>query len=207
MAAGLTTKIKFGFSVLVVPGRNPMLLAKELATLDRLVRRAACCRPSGSAPSTPASTRPSAWSAATGPRSSTRCCPLLRRFWAGETVDHDGAFHHYEGAVVRPAPGPGPARDLAGRHRPVGAASAAAGSATAGCRRSARPRTCATGIAVIQATAAEHDRKIDPEHFGALLPYCDGPIPDIVAAGIAKRRPGVDPDAGHRVRASTACRR
>ena len=38
VAAGLTTKIKFGFSVLVVPGRNPMLLAKELATLDRLSR-------------------------------------------------------------------------------------------------------------------------------------------------------------------------
>jgi hypothetical protein len=37
------------------------------------------------------------------------------------------------------------------------------------------------------------DRAIDPEHFGALLPYCDGPIPDLVAAGIAKRRPGVDP--------------
>jgi len=35
VAAGLTTRIKFGFSVLVLPGRNPMLLAKELATLDR----------------------------------------------------------------------------------------------------------------------------------------------------------------------------
>ena len=36
VAAGRTTKLKFGFSVLVLPGRNPMLLAKELATLDRL---------------------------------------------------------------------------------------------------------------------------------------------------------------------------
>ena len=35
-AAGRTTKLKFGFSVLVLPGRNPVVLAKELATLDRL---------------------------------------------------------------------------------------------------------------------------------------------------------------------------
>src|SRR3546814_4960134 len=36
VAAGRTQRLKLGFSVLVLPGRNPMLLAKELATLDRL---------------------------------------------------------------------------------------------------------------------------------------------------------------------------
>lgn len=36
MAAGRTRKLKLGTSVLVVPGRNPVVLAKELATLDRL---------------------------------------------------------------------------------------------------------------------------------------------------------------------------
>ena len=35
-AAARTTKLKLGTSVLVLPGRNPMLLAKELASLDRL---------------------------------------------------------------------------------------------------------------------------------------------------------------------------
>src|SRR6188472_3056909 len=34
--AGRTTRLKFGMSVLVLPGRNPVVLAKELATLDRL---------------------------------------------------------------------------------------------------------------------------------------------------------------------------
>src|SRR2546427_7799822 len=37
-AAGRTTKLKFGMSVMVLPGRNPALLAKELASLDRLSR-------------------------------------------------------------------------------------------------------------------------------------------------------------------------
>ena len=35
-AAGRTTKLKFGTSVQVLPGRNPVLLAKAWATLDRL---------------------------------------------------------------------------------------------------------------------------------------------------------------------------
>ena len=35
-AAGRTTQLKFGMSVMVLPGRNPIVLAKELATLDRL---------------------------------------------------------------------------------------------------------------------------------------------------------------------------
>ena len=35
-AAGRTTRLKFGMSVMVLPGRNPVVVAKELATLDRL---------------------------------------------------------------------------------------------------------------------------------------------------------------------------
>src|SRR5580704_15837961 len=36
VAAGRTSRLKLGMSVLVLPGRNPVLLAKELATLDVL---------------------------------------------------------------------------------------------------------------------------------------------------------------------------
>ena len=36
LAAGRTRRLKLGTSVLVVPGRNPVVLAKELASLDRL---------------------------------------------------------------------------------------------------------------------------------------------------------------------------
>src|SRR5687768_6213050 len=35
-AAARTARLKFGTSVLVLPGRNPVVLAKELASLDRL---------------------------------------------------------------------------------------------------------------------------------------------------------------------------
>src|SRR5207302_10853832 len=35
-AAAVTTRLKLGFSVMVLPGRNPALAAKQLASLDRL---------------------------------------------------------------------------------------------------------------------------------------------------------------------------
>ena len=164
-----TTKIKFGFSVLVVPGRNPMLLAKELATLDRL-SNGRLLPAFGLGAVDPGEHQ--AFGVERGDRAKifNEVLPLLRRFWAGETVDHDGAFHHYEGAIVRPLPGAGPARDLARRHRALRAQALSGGWATAGCRRSARPTTSRDGIAVIKETAAEHDRQIDPEHFGALHP-------------------------------------
>ena len=191
VAAGLTRRLKLGFSVLVVPGRNPMLLAKELATLDRL-SNGRLLPGFGLGAAIPVEHQ--AFGVARGDRAKIfdEVLPLLRRFWAGETVDHDGVFHQYEGAVVRPLPVQEPLEIWLG------------GIAPSELRRCGRlgdgwlPSFCTPddvrdGIAVIEATAAESDRKIDPEHFGALIPYCDGPIPDVVAAGIAKRRPGIDP--------------
>ena len=42
-------------------------------------------------------------------------------------------------------------------------------------------------------TAADHDREIDPEHMGVLVPYSTAEIPDRVLELLAKRRPDIDP--------------
>jgi probable F420-dependent oxidoreductase len=193
VAAGLTRRLKLGFSVLVLPGRNPMLLAKELATLDRL---------SGGRllPAFGLGAVDPGEHQAFGVERSERAAlfdellPLLRRLWSGEPVDHEGGHHRYEAAVVRPTPAQDPLDIWLG------------GIAPSELRRCGRlgdgwlPSFCTpddvrTGIPAVQAHAAEVGRSIDPEHFGALVPYVDGPIPDLVAAAVARRRPGVDPDA------------
>lgn len=93
--AGRTSHLKFGMSVLVLPGRNPIVLAKELATIDRL----------------------------SGGR-------LLLAFGLGVADPH------------------------------------------------------------------EHDRAIDAGHFGALIPYSMSEVPEVVVAGLVKRRPDLtDPAA------------
>ncbi len=191
VAAGLTSRIKFGFSVLVVPGRNPMLLAKELATLDRL-SGGRLLPAFGLGAVDPAEQQ--AFAVARGDRAARfdEVVPLLRRFWDGEAVDHDGEFHHYRGASVRPRPIQAPLEIWLG------------GIAPSELRRCGRlgdgwlPSFCTpddvrAGIAVVREHAAEAAREIDPEHFGALIPYTEGPLPDLVADAVARRRPGVDP--------------
>jgi probable F420-dependent oxidoreductase len=191
VAAGRTTRMKFGFSVLVVPGRNPMLLAKELATLDRL-SNGRLLPAFGLGAVDPGEQQAFGVERTERAKRFDEVLPLLRRFWAGESVDHEGTFHRYEAAVVRPLPKQDPLEIWLG------------GIAPSELRRCGRlgdgwlpsfctPDDVAQGIPAIQEVAADHDREIDPEHFGALIPYCDGPLPDLVAAGLARRRPDVDP--------------
>ena len=190
-AAGRTTKLKFGFSVLVLPGRNPMLLAKELATLDRL-SNGRLLPAFGLGAVDPGEHQ--AFNVERSERAArfNEALPLLRRFWSGETVDHEGTFHHYEGARIRPLPVQDPLEIWLG------------GIAPSELKRVGRlgdgwlPSFCtaddlARGIPVINKVAAESGRAIDPEHFGALIPYVQGEIPDVVKAGILQRRPDVQP--------------
>ena len=46
---------------------------------------------------------------------------------------------------------------------------------------------------MIEQVAVEHERVIDPEHFGVLIPYTLGPVPDAVLRGLSARRPDIDP--------------
>lgn len=189
-AAARTRRLKLGTSVLVLPGRNPMLLAKELATLDRL-SSGRLLPAFGLGQVDPAEQQ------AFGVERSRRAArfdemlPLLRRFWTEDVVDHHGPHHRYEGARVRPFPLQQPLDIWLG------------GIAPSELRRTGRlgdgwlpsfctPDDVAHGRPEIERIAAEHDREIDPEHFGALVPYAVDGIPDALAAFLARRRPAVD---------------
>jgi alkanesulfonate monooxygenase SsuD/methylene tetrahydromethanopterin reductase-like flavin-dependent oxidoreductase (luciferase family) len=55
------------------------------------------------------------------------------------------------------------------------------------------PADAAAGRAVIESVCADHDRAIEDDHYGALIPYSTAPVPDAVLAQIARRRPDLDP--------------
>ncbi len=190
-AAGRTTKLKFGTSVMVLPGRNPMLLAKELATLDRL-SRGRLLPAFGLGQVDPGEQQAFGVERGERARRFDEMLPLLRRFWSEETVDHEGEFFRYEAARVRPFPLQDPIEIWFG------------GIAPSELKRTGRhgdgwlpsfctPDDVAEGRPTIERIAAEHDREIDPEHFGALVPYGIDGIPDALGAFLAKRRPGIDP--------------
>lgn len=191
VAAGRTRKLKLGFSVLVLPGRNPVLLAKELASLDML-SNGRLLPAFGLGVVDPGEQQ--AFGVAREERAArfNESLSLMRRFWIEDSVDHDGRFFSYKGISLRPKPISKMEVWLGGR-------------APSELRRVGRmgdgwlpsfstPDEVEEGRAVIEAAAAEAGRTIDPEHYGALVIYHrSGPLPDRLAALVQMRRPGTDP--------------
>lgn len=194
VAAGRTKKLKLGFSVLVLPGRNPALLAKELASLDHL---------SGGRllPAFGLGVADGGEQQAFGVERSERAkrfdeaLPLLRRLWSEDSVDHDGAFFSYKGLTIRPKPVQSPLEVWLG------------GRASSELRRVGRlsdgwlpsftsPANAASGRAVVEEAAAAAGRSIDSEHWGALVVYTRGSeLPERLATLLRLRNPDADPAA------------
>jgi probable F420-dependent oxidoreductase len=181
LVAGRTERLKLGANVVPL-GRNPFLLAKQLAQLDQISGgRVLLSFVTGLGQ--PGERE--ALGLGTAPRGETleELLSLLRRWWAGEVVDAVAS-------VARPAQDPlevwlggrGPkALDRVGRVADGWLGAALAPSET----RDARER--------IQAAAGRAGREIDPEHFGLSIPYArTEPEPEVLRA-LATRRPDIDP--------------
>jgi probable F420-dependent oxidoreductase len=193
IAAGRTRRLKFGTSVLVVPGRNPVVLAKELATLDRLSGGRMLPAVGLGAPDP---LEHQAFGVAREERAPLfdEILPLLRRLWTGEPVHHDGPRFHLDGVMVHPTPLQDPYDVWLG------------GIAPSELRRVGRlgdgwlpsfvtPEDAAAARPAVEEAAAAAGRAIDPEHWGALVLYAEGGMPDRFRAALAERRPDVSPSA------------
>ncbi len=191
VAAGRTRKLKLGTSVLVVPGRNPVVLAKELATLDRLSGGRLLPAVGLGAP-VPAEHR--AFGVERGQRAGLfdEAVGLMRRLWTEDDVHHDGEHFHLDGVTLRPRPVQDPIDVWLG------------GTSPSELRRTGRlgdgwlpsftvPSEVEAGWATITEVAARHDRAIEDEHLGALVLYTRGGLPDAVARVVGSRRPELDP--------------
>ena len=187
--AGRTTRLKFGMSVMVLPGRNPIVLAKELATLATM-SGGRLLPAFGLGVVNPIEQQ------AFGVERSERAAlfdeslQVMRACWSGDPVHHDGARFHYDGVVVRPVP----------KRMDVWLG----GIAPSELRRVGRmadgwlpsfvlPEDAARGRETIEQVCEQHHRSIEEDHYGVLIPYCFGHVPDALLARLAERRPDVDP--------------
>ncbi|MDZ7732087.1 MAG: TIGR03619 family F420-dependent LLM class oxidoreductase [Acidimicrobiia bacterium] len=102
-AAGRTRRLKFGTSVMVLPGRNPVLLAKALASLDRL-SDGRLLPAFGLGVVDPREQQ--AFGVERRERASIfdEALPLMRRLWTEDVVDHVGERFSLEGVSVLPKP-------------------------------------------------------------------------------------------------------
>jgi probable F420-dependent oxidoreductase len=185
-AAARTRSLKLGTSVQVLPGRNPHLLAKAWASLDRLsAGRALPAFGLGVADGA----EQAAFGVARGERGARfdELLPQVRRLWAGEEVG---------GASIAPRPVQDPLEVWLG------------GRAKSELRRVGRlgdgwlpsfctPDDVVSGRPLVEEAAAASGRAIDPEHWGALVPYvtAEGPLPEPLVAAVAARRPDGDASA------------
>ena len=189
--AARTSRMKLGASVMVLPGRNPVLLAKALASLDvvsdgRLL------------PAFGLGVNDASEIQAFGVRRDERAAlfeealPLMRRLWAEDHVTHQGEHFRLDAMSVHPKPVRG-AFDvwLGGAARP---ALARCGRLADGWLASfATAAAVRRGIEIVNDAAAAAGRSIDHEHFGVTLPYVEGEIPEQIVKTVRSRDPDADP--------------
>jgi probable F420-dependent oxidoreductase len=194
--AGRTRRIKFGVNVVSVAMREPLLLAKQCATVDvlsngRLLPGFGIGSPRGAE-----------WEAmlldtTTRGRKTDEALEIISRLWAGETLTYEGKHFRLKGAMIAPVP---VQPDL-----PMWIG----GSSDAAIKRTARvgtgwqagaetPETVGAVIAGIKAALLETGRTIDEDHYGAAFAYRFGGPDDPGVAKVMdqyKARTGRDP--GH----------
>ena len=191
VAAGRSTRLKLGTSVQVLPGRNPVLLAKEWASLDVLSNGRTL--PAFGLGVVDASEQ-QAFGVAREERAAwfDEALPLMRRLWTEPTVDHEGPRFHYSGIGIGVLPVQRPPDVWLGGRAP-GELRRVGRLADGWLPSFTTPEEAAAGREVVIEAATAAGRAIDPEHWGALVAYAHDEIPEPIAALVAKRLPGADP--------------
>jgi len=174
--AGATERLKFGMNAVVVSLRDPLLLAKQCATVDYLSggRLLPVFGVGGDqAPE---------WSA-TGQSPRRRgaradeALTLMQRLWSEDSVSFEGEHYRYHEARISPRPVQQPLPCWIG------------GSSPAAIRRTARlgtgwlagiqtPEQVAPVVEAIRKASLEAGRPIPEDHYGASFPFRFGPADD-----------------------------
>ncbi|MCZ6729117.1 MAG: LLM class flavin-dependent oxidoreductase [SAR324 cluster bacterium] len=174
--AGRTRRLKFGFNVVSMALRDPVLLAKQCATVDVLSEGRLL---PGFGIGSPLAPEWKVLHQDTGSRGrkTDEGLEIVRRLWSEDSVDFEGAHFHLTGASISPKPVQPDFPMWIG------------GSSDAAIRRTARfgtgwqagretPEEVAPVIASIQAAVAAEGRTIDEDHYGAAFPFRFGRVDD-----------------------------
>jgi probable F420-dependent oxidoreductase len=190
LAAGRTGRLRLGANVVPL-GRNPFLLAKELAQLDQISGgRLLLSFVTGLGQ--PGERQALGLNGARRGDVLEEVLGLLRGWWAGEAVDHRSERWTFDrlAPVARPVQDPlevwlggrGPqALDRVGR------------IADGWLGAQLTPEEAGAARVRIQEAAGRVGREVDPEHFGMSVPYARVAPEAELLGPLAARRPDVDP--------------
>lgn len=165
--AARTERLKLGTNVLVLPHRNPVVLARELATLD-VLSGGRLLPAGGLGVDLPRELEATGVARAErGPRVEESVA-VIKALWGGEPVTHRGRFWSFTDVSLQPKPTRPRIELWLGGRAP--AALRRIGRVADGWLASfAGPVQVGEGIATIRAAAAEAGRSIDEDHYGATI--------------------------------------
>lgn len=193
--AGRTRRLRFGTSAMILPGRDPIRVAKDVATLD-VVSGGRVIPVFGLVAPRSGDRRLLRVPHGAAGRWADEALGLMRRLWTEDAVDHQGEWFSVSGLTLGPRPVQSPHPDMwTGGHSP--AATARAGRLADGWLPSFVPPDDYGALArqVLDAAAAT-GRRWDLGHLGMVVPYvppgrgdeADGVL-DAVARRVADRDP------------------
>jgi probable F420-dependent oxidoreductase len=163
--AGGTRRLKFGMNVVVLPLRDPLVLAKECASIDFL-SGGRFLPAFGVGPDQSPEWKVTGRDPSGRGRQSDECLAIMTQLWRGERVTHAGAHYRYTDARINPLPVQQPLPVWIG------------GSSKAAVRRTAQfgtgwlggiqtPEQVAPVVTALKAASLAAGRPLDPDHFGA----------------------------------------
>ena len=184
--AGATERMRFGMSAVVATLRDPLLLAKQCASIDFLSDGRLLPVFGVGAEKAPE------W-AATGQtprrrgRRADEILEIVRRLWTEDSVDFEGEFFQYKGAQIAPRPIQNPLPLWIG------------GSSAAAIERTARigtgwfagiqtPEEVQPVVEAIRTASLKKGRPIPEDHYGATFAYRFGTDEDPIVSALNRKR-------------------
>ena len=196
--SGRKGMMKFGTNALIMPLRNPVIMAKEIATLDFL-SNGRLLLVAGLGGEDPREYEACGVSKAERAPRTDEVLQAMNVLWTQDEATFHGKYYDFENVSLEPKPvqKPGPPVWIGGR-------------STAAMRRTGRlgegwlpsaitPQECRDGIEAIQVYAAESERTIEDDHYGVSIICAIADSKEaalkLVAPDLARRREDVGLEA------------
>lgn len=170
MVAAYSAKMKFGTAVTQLPLRNPVVLAKEMATLDYL-SGGRLLPAVGLGQEDPREYEACGVAKEDRGRRADEAMAVMRRLWSEDGVTHYGEFFSLTDVTVTPKPVQKPNMPLWVGGRSKAAARRAGRLGDGWLVSSATPMEIREGADLLFATADEFGRDVERDHVGALLGF------------------------------------
>ena len=167
---GVTKKMKFGTSALILPLRQPSILAKQLATLDFLSNGRLLVVVGLGQDQQKEFDLAGVVKKHRG-RITDESIDVMRKLWSGEKCEFDGEFFNFKDVTLLPKPIQSPFPPIWIGGRSWAALDRVARKGDGWLPSATTPQECSSGIQYIKSRMNEAGNEIPDDHYGTFIPF------------------------------------